>query len=175
MLYEVITTDWLGFDDGTRRNPIDPNDASMNPNTTVAILARGIHNHPEGPNYRNALESFNPVMAAKKETSFMDYNLGIAMGNQQVKKKVTLGYNLALSYKSETDFYQDAIDSKYALANGDPRITSYNVCYTKLLRDPVIAQAGTIIILDTNQPDRIRSLEGPVRASKAHRVVVDHP
>ncbi len=120
--YEGGKTDWLGFDDGTRRNPIDPNDASMNPNTTVAILARGIHNHPEGPNYRNALESFNPVMAAKKETSFMDYNLGIAMGNQQVKKKVTLGYNLALSYKSETDFYQDAIDSKYALANGDPSL-----------------------------------------------------
>ncbi len=46
--------------------------------------------------------------------------------------------------------------------------------YDPATHDPVIAQAGTIIILDTNQPDRIRSLEGPVRASKAHRVVVDH-
>jgi len=46
--------------------------------------------------------------------------------------------------------------------------------YTPDIHDPVIAAADTIVILDTNQPDRIRSLAGPVRASKARRVVIDH-
>jgi phosphoesterase RecJ-like protein len=46
--------------------------------------------------------------------------------------------------------------------------------YTAGLHDPLIAAADTIIILDTNQPDRLRSLEAPVRASGAKRVVIDH-
>jgi len=46
--------------------------------------------------------------------------------------------------------------------------------YSPEIHDPVIAAAGSIIILDTNQPDRLRSLEGPVLTSKARRVVVDH-
>lgn len=40
--------------------------------------------------------------------------------------------------------------------------------------DSVIASAGAILVLDTNQPDRLRSMEAPVRASGAARAVIDH-
>jgi phosphoesterase RecJ-like protein len=40
--------------------------------------------------------------------------------------------------------------------------------------DPVIASAGAILVLDTNQPDRLRSMEAPVRTSLAARAVIDH-
>jgi phosphoesterase RecJ-like protein len=40
--------------------------------------------------------------------------------------------------------------------------------------DSVIASAEAILVLDTNQPDRLRAMEGPVRASAATRAVIDH-
>jgi phosphoesterase RecJ-like protein len=46
--------------------------------------------------------------------------------------------------------------------------------YAPVLHDPLIASAGAILVLDTNQPDRLRSMEGPVRASAAARAVIDH-
>ena len=35
----------------------------------------------------------------------------------------------------DKDLLKQARDDAFALLNSDPRITSYNVCYTKLLRD----------------------------------------
>jgi len=46
--------------------------------------------------------------------------------------------------------------------------------YSPEVHDGLIASAGMIVVLDTNQPDRLRSLAAPVRASKAVRVIIDH-
>jgi phosphoesterase RecJ-like protein len=46
--------------------------------------------------------------------------------------------------------------------------------YDAARHDGVIASAEVILVLDTNQPDRLRTLEGPVRASAATRAVIDH-
>jgi phosphoesterase RecJ-like protein len=40
--------------------------------------------------------------------------------------------------------------------------------------DPLIKTAGCIAILDTNQPDRLRSMEPAVLASPARKIIVDH-
>lgn len=109
--YEGGSTDWLGFDDGTRDNPIS-NPAIVDPTSTVG----GIDSE-KGQLYREALESFNPVMAATEKTNFMNLNLGLTMGNQFKKEKLSLGYNFALSYKNETEFYEEALDAKYTLNN----------------------------------------------------------
>lgn len=37
-----------------------------------------------------------------------------------------------------------------------------------------ILEAGVIVVLDTNQPSRLRSLEEPVRKSAALKIVIDH-
>jgi phosphoesterase RecJ-like protein len=46
--------------------------------------------------------------------------------------------------------------------------------YVPEIHDAVIATADAILVLDTNQPDRLRSMEGPVRSSAATRAVIDH-
>lgn len=46
--------------------------------------------------------------------------------------------------------------------------------YAPATHDAVIASADAIFVLDTNQPDRLRSMEAPVRASGASRAVIDH-
>jgi phosphoesterase RecJ-like protein len=46
--------------------------------------------------------------------------------------------------------------------------------YSGAAHGAAIAGADAILILDTNQPDRLRSMEEPVRASRAVRAVIDH-
>jgi bifunctional oligoribonuclease and PAP phosphatase NrnA len=40
--------------------------------------------------------------------------------------------------------------------------------------DTVIAAADVIVILDTNQPERLRTMQGPVVSSRAVKIVIDH-
>ncbi|MCF8365082.1 MAG: TonB-dependent receptor [Bacteroidales bacterium] len=108
LTYEGGKTDWLGFDDGTRAIPATANI----PFYTDAIV------DPDGPNglrFREILEGFNPTLAAMKQQSFMDYKIGASVGNQINGKKITWGYNAAISYKNETDYYQDAEFGRYGL------------------------------------------------------------
>ncbi|MBN2236406.1 MAG: TonB-dependent receptor [Bacteroidales bacterium] len=110
LTYDGGKTDFLGFDDGTRSIPATDNipfftDAITDPNGA------------DGIRYRSILESFNPTMGAYKQQSFMDYSIGASLGNQFEAGKYTLGYVLSLSYKNNTDFYEDAVFSKYALSS----------------------------------------------------------
>ncbi|HBZ67507.1 MAG TPA: hypothetical protein DEO70_11780 [Bacteroidales bacterium] len=109
LTYEGSPTDFLGFDNGTRDIPATTDipffsDVVGNPNGSRAIR------------YKEILRSFNPVMAAEKKTSLMDYNFGFNLGNQFQFRKHTMGYNLAFSYKSTTEFYKDAEYGRYGLS-----------------------------------------------------------
>ncbi len=105
--------DFLGFDDGTRSIPAV---------SDIPFYASVIGN-PEsetGLRYREILESFNPTMAAIRQTSFVDYNLSTSFGNQLPLDKITLGYNVGFSYRNNTEFYQDAEYGRYGMsANHD--------------------------------------------------------
>lgn len=114
--YEGGATDWFGFDDGTRKNPIT-NPSIINNNSIVGGIGSEL-----GQEYRAALESFYPVMSAREKTNLMNLSLGLSMGNQFDREKVKVGYNVALSYKNETEFYESAFDGKYIL-NNDRDIT----------------------------------------------------
>jgi len=108
LTYKGGRFDFLGFDDGTRKIPAVDN---------IPMFASVISN-PEGEaasRYTEILKGFNPVMAAEKQPSFMDYGLGFSAGNQIPFKKITLGYNIGLSYKNNTEFYQDAEYGRYGL------------------------------------------------------------
>jgi len=101
--------DFLGFDDGTRSIPA----------TTGIPFFGGVIGNPgteAGLRYREILESFNPTMAAIRQNSFVDYNLSASAGNQIPMKKVTLGYNVGFSYKSNTEFYKNAEYGRYGLS-----------------------------------------------------------
>jgi hypothetical protein len=119
LTYKGGATDFLGFDDGTRKIPA----------TSDIPLFSEVVGDPYGTNglrYKEILESFNPTMAAYKQTSFMDYSLSASLGNQVALKKVTLGYNFALSYKSNTEFYTNAEYGRYGLSS-DPDIYEMEV------------------------------------------------
>jgi len=108
LTYPGGSTDWLGFDDGTREIPTGRSE-------DIPVFADVIGNadSPEGMQYRQILENFNPNLAAMRQNSFMDYSIGLTYGNQIAKDKVTIGYNFALTYKNETDYYEGAEYSRW--------------------------------------------------------------
>ncbi|MEE4215788.1 MAG: TonB-dependent receptor, partial [Bacteroidales bacterium] len=119
LTYPGGKTDFLGFDDGSRDIP-----AVENIPFFVNVLSDPYEE--AGPRFREILESFNPNMAAMKQRSFTDYNFGATIGNQRVLKKVTIGYDFGFSYKSSTEFYENAEYGRYGLSS-DPDITDMEV------------------------------------------------
>lgn len=117
--YKGGKTDFLGFDDGTRAIPAVDNipsyvEALMDPYGEA------------GTRYREVLEGFNPTMGAIRQRNLMDYNFGASFGNQVPLKKVTIGYNFGLSYKTSTEYYRNAEYGRYGLSS-DPDITEMEV------------------------------------------------
>jgi len=120
LTYQGGKTDFLGFDDGTRKIPATGN---------IPFYSEVVVLPPEDElsmRYREILQSFNPTMAAMKSMSFMDYSFGVSLGNQKPLNKVTLGYTFSFSYKNSTEFYKDAEYGRYGLA-ADPDITEMEV------------------------------------------------
>ncbi len=115
--YEGGGTDFLGFDDGTRDLPFSDNEilvsANGKPQPGVVLNPTG----QKGTTYIRHLRSFNPVLTAIRESSFMDYNLGFSTGNQFEKGRNTFGYNFAFSYRNSTEFYGNATYNRYGLAD----------------------------------------------------------
>lgn len=113
--YQGGNTDYLAFDDGTREIPADDNIPDFN---------SAFSDFPNGPNatrYAEIIRNFDPIMAAERVTSLMDYGLGITLGNQKSLGKYTLGYNVSLSYKNESKFYDNVKYGRYKLFS-DPAI-----------------------------------------------------
>lgn len=107
--YDGGNTDFLGFDDGTRAIPTDGRtdipqygDAVGNPNS------------PAGLEYQRILGDFNKTLGGYRSNSLMDMGISFSLGNQIAKPKATWGYNFAVTYKNETEFYQDAEYNLYA-------------------------------------------------------------
>ncbi|MFN3758217.1 MAG: TonB-dependent receptor domain-containing protein [Algoriphagus aquaeductus] len=103
LTYQGGRTDFLGFDDGTRANPTGGR-------TTIPQFGEVVGNpsSARGQDYQTILGGFNKILGATQQTSMMDFGLGLSFGNQIVRPKATWGYNAALTYKNETEFYQGA-------------------------------------------------------------------
>ncbi|MDX1651108.1 MAG: TonB-dependent receptor [Brumimicrobium sp.] len=102
-------TDFLGFDDGTRDIPAENNI----PFFTEAVSDP---NGPEARRYQEILSKFNPNLAAMRQQSFMDFGFGASVGDQFKKTGYSIGYNVSLSYKNSTEYYEDAIFGRYGLS-----------------------------------------------------------
>jgi len=107
--YDGGKTDWLGFDDGTRTIPTDGYSSIPQYGDVV-----GNPNGPVGMQYQDILGSFNKTLGGYRSNSLMDVGVSFSLGNQIAKPKATWGYNFALTYKNETEFYQDAENNLYA-------------------------------------------------------------
>ena len=108
LTYDGGSTDFLGYEDGTRDIPATSN---------IPFLTEALDNNYSAYRYKEILNDFNKTMAAETQTSFMDYDFGGSYGNQHTLKKITIGYNVAFSYKNNTDFYKDAEYGRYGVAS----------------------------------------------------------
>lgn len=107
--YDGGKTDWLGYDDGTRAIPTGGR-------TDIPQYGQviGSPNSPQGQEYRSILGGFNRTLGGYRANSLMDFGLSFSLGNQIARRKATWGYNFALTYKNETEFYQGAEYNLYA-------------------------------------------------------------
>lgn len=94
LTYKGSSTDWLGFDNGQRELPIDPQQK-------IWTLA------DNEANLTKITERFDPTMGAEKATSPMNFSAAISTGNQFKIKKATIGYNAALNYSNTTEFFEE--------------------------------------------------------------------
>src|SRR5690606_28128288 len=97
LTYEGGKTDFLGVDDGTRAIP-----TGMSTNIPLYADVVGRPGSEPGREFRKILEGFNPTLSAMRATSFMDYSLGLGIGNQITTGNNTWGYTLAISYANNT-------------------------------------------------------------------------
>lgn len=101
--YDGGQTDWLGYDDGTRAIPTGGRKDIPSFGDVV-----GNPSGPLGQEYQSILGSFDKTLAGYRSNSLMDFGLSFSLGDQIAKSKVTWGYNVAFTYKNDTEFYQDA-------------------------------------------------------------------
>jgi hypothetical protein len=119
LTYDGGKTDWLGFDDGTRANPTGGR-------TNIPQFADVVGNpsSPKGQEFQQILRGFNKTLGATAQSSLMDFGFGLSFGNQIARPKVTWGYNASLTYKNETEFYQNAEFNLFAkpISQGDSEL-----------------------------------------------------
>ncbi|PKP54276.1 MAG: hypothetical protein CVT92_00545 [Bacteroidetes bacterium HGW-Bacteroidetes-1] len=112
LTYEGGKTDYLGIDDGIRAIP-----ATENIPFFSDVIAQP--NSEKGLRYKEILSGFNPTLSAMRQSSFMDYSIGASFGNQINREKASWGYNVALSYKNNTEYFENVEYGRYGLS-GDP-------------------------------------------------------
>lgn len=106
LTYEGGSTDFLGFDDGTRAIPTDRA-------TDLPFRANAIGDPVTGQRFNSILRSFSPILAAERKSSGMDFGVGMSFGNQLKGNRITWGYNTAITYKNTTKFYDDVAYGRY--------------------------------------------------------------
>ena len=100
------TNDFLGFDDGTRKNKIFNSflgnffDPRLNNSITSLTYVNKISNQ------------FDPQMAPIDDISGMNYNFNISYGNQiKFENGHSFGYLGSLSYRKEQSIYENSQDN----------------------------------------------------------------
>jgi hypothetical protein len=99
--YDGGGTDFLGFDDGTRKLPA----RAALPNVPTPISGASTEE------VNNFIRSFSNELAAERVSSLMDYSFGFSYGDQKTLDRTgeqdnapKLGYIVSLSYKSDQKY-----------------------------------------------------------------------
>jgi outer membrane receptor for ferrienterochelin and colicin len=103
LTYSGSDTDILGFDNGLRDRPINryqPIPGTFENRRTLTSLTN----------------RFQKELAAKNETSDMNYSFGFTLGDQfNVGKSDKFGFLTSLSYNNSTEFFENRVDGAYIL------------------------------------------------------------
>jgi outer membrane receptor protein involved in Fe transport len=102
--YDGGKTDWLGFDDGTRKLPAG---ATTNP---YPAPGTGVDN----ATVNQYLRGFGKTMSTTNENSLLDYDFSLSAANQiNLNNGSSIGYIFSTTYKNSTVFYDDAFIGDY--------------------------------------------------------------
>lgn len=110
LTYEGGSTDFLGFDDGTRDLPYDARENGALPNATSQERRETLS---------NVTNKFDPNMAVFKQANLPDMSLSYSHGNQIDMSGFKWGYNAALNYNISSQFFDDARDASYVKPASD--------------------------------------------------------
>ena len=119
LTYSGSTTDWLGFDDGTRDNPL-ANQIAQESNPILGNEYIPLANSGPGTLDRIASLSkrFDPQLGPSQDNSGLDYGFGIGFANRySVGQSDELGLIISTAYKKTQSYYEDASDNIF---NKDP-------------------------------------------------------
>ena len=98
--YEGGSTDFLGFDDGTRKLPIstDLDIPSITDNSKILSTVT---------------RQFNPTMATYRAQNGINTNFAASFGNQKNLEKFDFGYTVSANYRNETEYFDNAQYNSY--------------------------------------------------------------
>ncbi len=108
--YTGSKTDFLGYDDGMRNLPVNRNQSIPGTFENSSILT-------------NMTDVFNKELSAKQTNSGANFDFGFTAGNQYDVGENKLGYQFSLSYKNQTQFYDDRVDGTYIKEENNTSIT----------------------------------------------------
>jgi outer membrane receptor protein involved in Fe transport len=134
--YKGGKTDWLGFDDGTRALPAAASNIPFPAPTSSGVPPQEVNNF---------LRSFNKTLSSEKQTSLMDYDLSLSLGNQKnLTNGNSLGYTFSLTYKNSTVYYDDVIYGEY---QRPAQPNEYEMVYATVQNGEVTEQNALIGVL----------------------------
>ncbi|HZH86408.1 MAG TPA: TonB-dependent receptor [Brumimicrobium sp.] len=110
LTYEKDATDLFAMGKGAREIPAENN---------IPFFAESISD-PDGvkaKRYQEILGAFDPQLAAIESKSLMDMGIDANVGNLFKKQGYSLAYNFNVAYKNETQFYEDALFSRFGLSS----------------------------------------------------------
>lgn len=97
------STDILGFDNGYREIPTQ----GIKDIPQFAEVV-GNPSSERGQTYQQILGDFNPEFGGRTDQNGMNMGVSFSLGNQLGLGNNTLGYNVALTYKNSSEYFQDA-------------------------------------------------------------------
>lgn len=114
LLTSASSTDWLGYDDGSRDLPDEVEDyfnngASQFPSGTSASRDPGL-----ADTLNNLSNSFNPDFTPENKTPFLNQSYSISIGNRASLFGRELGYVGSLSYGQSYSQYANGFNGRYA-------------------------------------------------------------
>ncbi len=95
---QTSSTDWLGFDDGSRSEPLEMGPANPKPTGDFAVPTA---------NSNQQTQQFNSELGAKMATAPLNFGMGLSGGDQFSKGGKTFGYSGSVSYKNKNNYYSD--------------------------------------------------------------------
>lgn len=101
LTYDGGKTDFLGFDDGTRKIPFDKE-------VVIPDISA-----PNGAQVEGYTRSFKPQLAASTKPNFLNYNFSFNHGNQINKGNKTFGYNAVATYRTTYEYYKNVEFGEY--------------------------------------------------------------